>query len=43
MEKKIKNLQDDLSKNKKDQQNQTEEIAKQKTILEQKRAAKPVD
>jgi len=43
MEKKIKTLQDDLEKNKSDQQKQTEEIARQKSILDQKRAAKPVE
>lgn len=43
LEKKIKNLQDDLSKNKTDQQNQNDEISKQKSVLEQKRASKPVD
>ena len=35
LEKKIKDLQDDLQSNLKDQEKQTEEIAKQKTILEQ--------
>ena len=38
LEKKIKDLQDDLQSNLKDQEKQTEEITKQKTILEQKKS-----
>lgn len=35
LEKKLKDIQDDLESNKKDQENQNEEISKQKMILEQ--------
>lgn len=38
LEKKIKDLQDDLQSNLKDQEKQTEEITKQKSILEQKKS-----
>jgi hypothetical protein len=41
LEKKIKDYQDDLAKNKADQVKQTNEIAKQKSILDEKKAAKP--
>jgi hypothetical protein len=41
LEKKIKDYQDDLSVNKKDQEAQTNEIAKQKTLLEEKISQKP--
>ena len=41
LEKKIKDLQDDLSVNKKNQETQTDEIAKQKSLLQDKIAQKP--
>ena len=41
LEKKIKDYQDDLAKNKADQVKQADEIARQKSILDEKKAAKP--
>lgn len=42
IERKIKEYQDDLAANKKSQDSQVEEVAKQKKILQEKTAAKPV-
>lgn len=41
LEKKIKDYQDDLEVNKKDQEKQTDEIAKQKALLDEKISQKP--
>lgn len=41
LEKKIKDYQDDLEGNKKDQEKQVDEIAKQKSLLEEKKAERP--
>ena len=43
LERKIKDYQNDLEQNKKDQATQTGEIAKQKTLLDQKKAEKPAE
>lgn len=43
LEKKIKDYQSDLEVNKKDQQTQTDEIAKQKALLEEKISQKPAE
>lgn len=43
LEKKIKDLEDDLEVNKKDQQKQTEEIARQRKILADKKSAAPIN
>lgn len=43
LEKKIKDLEDDLEVNKKDQQKQSEEIARQRKILADKKSAAPVN
>lgn len=43
LEKKIKDYQSDLEANKKDQQKQVDEIARQKQVLEQTRANKPTE
>lgn len=43
LEKKIKDYQNDLEQNKKDQSKQSEEITKQKTLLDQKKAEKPAE
>lgn len=42
LEKKIKDYQDDLTTNKKDQEKQTDEIAKQKTALDQLKSQAPI-
>ena len=41
LEKKLQDLQDDLAKNKKDQEIQTEEVARQRKLLEEKKLAAP--
>ncbi|MEO9023163.1 MAG: hypothetical protein ABI237_01665 [Ginsengibacter sp.] len=41
LEKKIKDLQDDLTGNKKDQEKQVDEVAKQKSLLDEKVSQKP--
>jgi hypothetical protein len=43
LEKKIKDYQNDLEQNKKDQAKQDKEITKQKTLLDQKKAEKPAE
>ena len=43
LERKIKDYQNDLEQNKKDQATQAGEIAKQKTLLDQRRAEKPAE
>ena len=43
LEKKIKDYQDDLAKNKSDQAKQTNEIEKQKSMLDEKKAQKPAE
>lgn len=43
LEKKIKDLQDDLTVNKKDQDKQTEEIARLRKLLEDKKKSPPVE
>ena len=43
IEKKIKDFQDDLNVNKKEQEKQTQEIANQRRILQQKKDTKPIE